>query len=168
MVRDFVFFAFGTRLLAKQVTADHDIAKQAGVLMGIAGVGMLFTYTTLELNSFLRHYVENLRSGGVSILWTLFALAFLVRGIGHNIRSLRYVGLTLFAIVTWKIFFVDLVRLDQLYRIVAFIVLGVLVLCGSFLYLRSRQTFSIKAPGLEPGKVDGPEGTATEIQGDSE
>ncbi len=164
-----VFFAFGTRLLAKQVTADHDIAKQAGVLMGIAGVGMLFIYTTLELNSFLRHYVENLRSGGISILWTLFALAFLVRGIGHNLRSLRYVGLALFAIVTWKIFFVDLVRLDQLYRIVAFIVLGVLVLCGSFLYLRSRQTFSIKAPGLDPGKkVDGPEVAATEIQGDSE
>jgi uncharacterized membrane protein len=137
-----VFFAFATRLLMSQAKADPVIARQAGVAMGIAGVGMLFLYSTLELNSFLKQYVENLRSGGISILWTLFALAFLLRGIGQNIKAMRYVGLALFGIVTWKVFFVDLARLDQLYRIVAFIALGVLVLCGSFLYLRSRSAFS--------------------------
>ena len=41
-----------------------------------------------------------------------------------------------------KVFLVDLARLDQIYRIVAFIVLGVLVLSGSFLYLQYRQTFA--------------------------
>ena len=106
---------------------------------------MLFLYTTLEVNSFLKHYVENLRSGGVSILWTLFALSFLVRGISRNIKPLRYVGLALFVIVAFKVFFVDLAKLDQLYRIVAFIVLGVLVLFGSFLYLRARKTFEFAA-----------------------
>lgn len=136
-----LFFAFATRLLMKQATADPMLARHAGTAMGIAGIGMLFLYTTLELNSFLRHYVENLRSGGISILWTLFALAFLVRGISHNIKPMRYAGLALFVIVTWKVFFVDLARLDQLYRIVAFMVLGVMVLCGSFLYLRSRKNF---------------------------
>lgn len=137
-----VFFAFAARLLMSQTTMGHPIlARQAGTLMGIAGVAMLFLYTTLEVNSFLYHYVEKLRYGGVSILWTLFALAFLIRGIGRNDRSLRYAGLVLFGIVTWKVFFVDLARLDQLYRIVAFIILGVLVLFGSFLYLRSRHSF---------------------------
>jgi len=136
-----VFFAFATRLLMKQAVADQTLARNAGVVMGIAGIGMLFLYSTLELNSFLKHYVENLRSGGISILWSLFALAFLIRGISRNIRSMRYAGLGLFLIVTWKVFFVDLARLDQLYRIVAFIVLGIMVLAGSFLYLRSRKSF---------------------------
>ena len=136
-----LFFAFATRLLMKQATADRALARHAGTAMGIAGIGMLFLYTTLELNSFLRHYVENLRSGGISILWTLFALAFLVRGISRNVKPMRYAGLALFVVVTWKVFFIDLARLDQLYRIVAFMVLGVMVLCGSFLYLRSRKTF---------------------------
>ena len=138
------FFAFATRLLMKQASGHPAIAKDAGTLMAMAGVGMLFLYSTLEVNSFLQHYVEKLRSGGVSILWSLFALAFLVRGISKDVKPLRYVGLALFAVVTWKVFFIDLAKLDQLYRIVAFIVLGVLVLCGSFLYLRSRQTFATK------------------------
>jgi uncharacterized membrane protein len=137
-----VFFAFATRLLMKQAASSHqDIARDAGVIMGVAGVGMLFLYTTLEVNSFLKHHVENLRSGGVSILWTLFALSFLVRGISRNIKPLRYVGLALFVVVACKVFFVDLAKLDQLYRIVAFMILGVLVLFGSFLYLRARKTF---------------------------
>lgn len=139
------FFAFATRLLMRQVGANQQISRDAGIVMGFAGVGMLFLYTTLELNTFLMNYIPNLRSGGISILWTLFALAFLVRGISKDIRPLRYVGLALFALVTWKVFFNDLARLDQLYRIVAFIVLGIMVLSGSFLYLRSRQTFSTES-----------------------
>jgi hypothetical protein len=34
-------------------------------------------------------------------------------------------------------------RLDQMYRIVAFILLGVLVISGSFLYLKYRQEFLV-------------------------
>ncbi len=156
------FFAFATRLLMKQASGHPAIAKDAGTLMALAGVGMLFLYSTLEVNSFLQHYVDKLRSGGVSILWTLFALAFLVRGISQDVKPLRYIGLALFAVVTWKVFFVDLAKLDQLYRIVAFIVLGVLVLCGSFLYLRSRQTFATKVDGtdetygIDPGNAVDP------------
>ena len=131
------FFAFAYRLLLGQVAA-----RKAGVFMGTAALVMLFIYSTLEVNSFLHHYVAALRSGGVSILWSIFALGVLIPGIKKNIRALRYVGLALFALVTWKIFFVDLERLDAFYKIVALIVLGGLVLCGSFLYLRSRQTFS--------------------------
>ena len=54
--------------------------------------------------------------------------------------------MALFAIVAWKVFFVDLERLDQFYRIVAFIVLGILVLCGSFVYLKYRETFATQEP----------------------
>ena len=164
-----VFFAFATRLLMRQATADRALARDAGTVMGFAGIGMLFLYSTLELNSFLKHYVENLRSGGISILWTLFALAFLVRGISRDIKPMRYAGLTLFAIVTWKVFFVDLARLDQLYRIVAFMIRGVLVLCGSFLYLRSRKMFETKADEPEPiTAVDAEQGPAdTEREGEA-
>jgi uncharacterized membrane protein YhaH (DUF805 family) len=159
------FFAFATQLLMKQTAGDQDISRKAGWLMGISGVAMLFLYLTLEVNSFLKHYVENLRAGGISILWTLFALAFLVKGISGNVRAVRYAGLALFAVVTAKVFFVDLARLDQLYRIVAFIVLGVMVLCGSFLYLRSRSTFSTgESPGLADAGSDTDSGSDLDAQ----
>ncbi len=103
---------------------------------------LLFLFTTLEVNTFLGHFVPGLRAGGISILWTVFALTMLLVGIRNRVKELRYVGLMLFTIVAGKVFFADLASLDQIYRIVAFIVLGILVLTGSFVYLKYRQNFT--------------------------
>ncbi len=144
------FFVFAFQLLVSRSAESGGQVRLVGNGMGLCGLAMLFLYLTLEVNSFLRHYVEGLRSGGVSILWSLFALSFLLRGIQKDRRLLRYLGLGLFVIVAWKVFFVDLARLDQLYRIIAFIALGLMVLAGSFLYLRSRSSFEThKEPGEE-------------------
>ncbi|MDB5347632.1 MAG: hypothetical protein JWP89_6009 [Schlesneria sp.] len=138
------FFAGGYVLLRGR-TSSRDV----GVLLGFTSIGLLFVYLTLEVNSFLFHYVKELRPGGVSILWSLFALGLILRGIWKNARSLRYLGLLLFGIVAWKVFFVDLRELDQLYRIVAFLVLGVLLLVGSFIYLKYRDSFAQKPASEE-------------------
>ena len=135
------FFAGAYALLAGRAHA-----KTAGVVLGFCSLGLLFIYLTLEVNSFLHTYIEGLRPGGISILWSLFALGLILRGIRKDVRPVRYLGLALFAIVAWKVFFVDLERLDQLYRIVAFILLGLLVLTGSFVYLKYRETFALQKP----------------------
>jgi len=109
----------------------------AGSLALILG----FLFLTLELNTFLFHFVPALRAGGISILWSVFALGLILADIRQQRGALRYVGLGLFTVVGVKVFFVDLASLDQFYRIIAFILLGVLVLSGAFLYLKYRQTF---------------------------
>ena len=138
------FFTAAYALLAPRVE-QRRLAAGFAVL---AVVG-LFVYLTLETNTFLHAYLEGLRSGGISILWSLFALALIVGGIARRVRPVRYAGLTLFAVVAWKVFFVDLARLDQFYRIVAFLLLGVLALCGSFVYLRFREAFAVVEPIAE-------------------
>jgi uncharacterized membrane protein len=145
------FFALAFSMLFGEVKA-----QSAANLFAALGVVLLFVYTTLELNTFLYHFVPDLRPGGISILWSLFALAMIITGIAKNERQLRYLGLGLFAVVTWKIFFNDLARLDQLYRIIAFILLGALVLSGSFVYLKYRQVFATEpvAPEQEPGEKE--------------
>lgn len=135
--------------VAYMFLAGRASARSAGTFFGFCGLGLLFIYLTLEVNSFLHTYVDGLRSGGISILWSLFALGLILRGIAKNIRPVRYLGLSLFAIVAWKVFFVDLSRLDQFYRIIAFILLGILVLSGSFVYLKYRETFALKEPAGE-------------------
>ena len=95
--------------------------------------------------------MPGMESGGVSILWSLFALGLILAGIVKRVRTMRFVGLALFGIVVWKVFFVDLAQLEQLYRIVAFMLLGVLVLCGSFVYLKYRQTFANDAAATDAG-----------------
>jgi hypothetical protein len=54
------------------------------------------------------------------------------------------------------VFTSDLDSLDSFYRIVAFLILGVLLIFGSFLYLRFRETFSVEP---QPSVGDGPEPT---------
>lgn len=110
----------------------------------ISAIGGLFIYSSLELNSFLFNYYPGFRYGGISILWAIFALTFLIRGIAKDNSSVRYAGLTLFAIVSIKVFFVDLKNLDPIYRIIAFVILGMMLLAGSFLYLKHRERFATK------------------------
>lgn len=110
--------------------------------MGLSALVTLFIYSTLEVNTVLSQFVPGLRAGGVSILWSMFALSLLLQGIRHELRPLRYIGLTLFSVVVFKVFLLDLADLDALYRIIAFLILGGLVISGSFLYLRARRTFS--------------------------
>jgi uncharacterized membrane protein len=82
--------------------------------------------------------------GGISIYWSLFAFTLLFTGISKNRAVLRRIGLVIMSGVVFKVFFVDLSGLEQLYRIVAFIVLGVIILICSFLYLKYRHRFSIE------------------------
>lgn len=128
---------------AYALLVKRDDVKEAGAFLGFVALGLLFVYLTFEVNTVLFNYLNGMRAGGISILWSLFALGLLLRGIAKHERIMRYLGLALFAVVAWKVFFIDLSRLDQFYRVIAFILLGILVLCGSFLYLRARESFSL-------------------------
>jgi len=128
-------------LLARQLRGRPDDQAAAQALGG-ASLTLLFMFLSLELNTLLGHYVPGLRSGGISILWGLFALGLLLAGILRGRRILRYAGLILFAVVAGKVFLVDLARLEQVFRIVAFLVLGVLVMAGSFLYMKFQTRFA--------------------------
>ncbi|MEN6405249.1 MAG: DUF2339 domain-containing protein [Thermoguttaceae bacterium] len=141
------FFGFVFKLFR-----GDDDAKSVGQLSGCCALALLFIFLTCELNTFLTSYLPEFRAGGVSILWSLFALGLLLGGIWNNRKALRYTALTLFAVVVWKVFSSDLAHLDQIYRIVAFLTLGVLVLCGSFLYLKYRSTFATKPSTPEESK----------------
>ncbi len=133
----FLLFAF--RRLS--TTSDDDTGNIRKWLGGAALV-LLFSFLSLEINSILYQYVPGLRSGGVSILWSVFGLTLVFAGIKRHVTALRLTGLALFALVAWKVFFIDLARLEQIYRIIAFIVLGMLALGGAFFYMRYQQTFT--------------------------
>lgn len=115
--------------------------KQIATFLAVMSIAILFTYSTLELNTFLGYKANQFRAGGISILWGLFAFSFILSGIKKQIRTLRYTGLLLFAIVALKVFLSDLSRLSPLYRIIAFIVLGLVVLAASFIYIRFKSSF---------------------------
>ena len=131
------FFVF----VFRRLSADGETGNIQRWSAGTALV-LLFVFLSLEINSALYQYVPGLRSGGVSILWSLFALTLVFVVIKRRVSVFRLIGLALFALVAWKVFFIDLARLEQIYRIVAFIILGLLALGGAFAYMRYQQAFT--------------------------
>lgn len=121
-----------------------------GPVFGWAALALFFAYASLEMNSLLYWKLRDFQDGGVSVLWAVFAIAFTVVGIARDVRALRYLGLGLFAVVVGKVFVVDLAGMPIIYRVIAFIAVGVALLLGSIAYIRSRATFE-----LDAGEGDG-------------
>jgi uncharacterized membrane protein len=69
-----------------------------------------------------------------SIAWALFALVLLVAGILKKVPAARYAAMGLLCVTLLKLFFHDLARLGQLYRIGAFIGVAVIAMLASFAY----------------------------------
>ncbi|ADG68319.1 membrane protein-like protein [Planctopirus limnophila DSM 3776] len=110
-------------------------------LYSITALLLLFGWLTAEIYELCRVFSPGLRDGAVSMLWSVFALGMLLYGITRHAKEWRYVALGLFGVVAIKVFMIDLAELDSFYRIVAFIVLGIVILGGSALYLKNRESF---------------------------
>ena len=85
-----------------------------------------------------------------SIAWALFALILLVFGIWRKVPGARYSALGLLSVTILKLFFHDLARLNQLYRIGALIGVAVIAMLASFAYQRFFATVAKKEPQNEP------------------
>ena len=118
----------------------------AGVL-SLAGA-LFFLFSSQEIHTMLAFFLHGFRNGGVSVWWSLCAIALLFCGIKWRMKALRLAGVLLFAVCAAKVFFVDLAGLDQIWRIAAFAVIGVVILLGAVLYIRFRELFT------ENGKDD--------------
>jgi uncharacterized membrane protein len=70
----------------------------------------------------------------LSLLWTVYATALMLWGVRGGNAALRWQGLTLLGLVVGKVFLYDLSFLERFYRIISFVVLGVVLLVVSFFY----------------------------------
>lgn len=109
-------------------------------MLYVAGVVMLFLALTSEMYSFWmdtvtpRHRARWIARMSVTILWALYASATLAAGFWRRIRPLRLAALGLFAFTALKLVIVDMAGVEQIYRILAFLVVGVLMIAASYAY----------------------------------
>lgn len=75
---------------------------------------------------------------GFPILWGLLAFAFLFIGMKKQIKLLRVMALIIIAITLLKLFTYDIKDASQAGKIVAFIILGVVLLIISFMYQKIK------------------------------
>ena len=133
----------GARLLAPP--RDRVLGLNAPPVLTGLGAVLAFLLLNIEIADFFSGPGSTLtfqfsgnfaRDMTYSIAWALFALALLVAGILRKVPASRYAALGLFSVTLLKLFFHDLARLGQLYRIGAFIGVAVIAMLASFAYQR--------------------------------
>ena len=76
----------------------------------------------------------------LTAVWAIYAVILLVVGMIKQWRSVRLAALALLAIPIIKVFVYDVFALKELYRIIAFVGLGVLLLASAYLYQRYSKS----------------------------
>ena len=74
----------------------------------------------------------------ISALWGFYSIVLVTVGILRRLQPLRVLAILLFAATILKVFFVDLGEMEKIYRIIASIGLGVILLAVSMMYQRYR------------------------------
>src|SRR5262249_349656 len=70
----------------------------------------------------------------LSVLWSAYAAALAAVGFVRRIAAVRWTALVLFALTIIKAMLIDIAQLQQLYRIIVFFVLGILLLLVAWGY----------------------------------
>lgn len=82
------------------------------------------------------HYAYQL---SLSVLWAVYASVLTGVGILKRLRGARMLGILLLGATILKVFLVDLSALETFYRIISFVVLGLLLLSVSYGYNRFKH-----------------------------
>jgi hypothetical protein len=96
-------------------------------------------FGTILVAAFLRSI---LRSSVMTVAWGAQGVVLLLAGFPLRERRLRLAGLGLLLICVGKLFLYDLRHLELPFRILSFVVLGVILIGVSFLYSRFRDRIS--------------------------
>ncbi len=95
-------------------------------------------YTVWLFSAEVIHYFNT--SLALTLVWTIYAVLLLVVGLLRQWRIVRLWALTLLVIPILKVFIYDVFTLQTVYRIIAFTVLGVLLIASGYLYNRYNQS----------------------------
>ena len=150
-ILNWYLYSYGLTIAALFVAArllapprDRIDTLNAPALLNSLGVILAFLLLNLEIADYFTAHGERslafrfsgnfARDMTYTIAWALFALGLLVAGIWKRLRAARFAGLALLSVTLLKLFFHDLARLNQLYRIGALAAVAVIAIFASFLY----------------------------------
>jgi predicted membrane protein DUF2339 len=119
------------------------------LLLVLPVLALLYLASTAIVDAF-QPGAESLRTGvgldvrqqGQALLsgfWTVTGLALLWLGLRRQVRELRLAGFGFLTLAVGKVFLYDLSELESVWRVLSFIVLGLLLLLAALAYQRMRR-----------------------------
>jgi uncharacterized membrane protein len=112
------------------------------LLFATAGVAFVYAISLGIVDVIQGDQVERSQTAQVvlSAFWAGLGLVAVVVGLVRDVRELRYGGLVLLGLGVAKLFLYDLAELDEIYRVLSFVAVGLLLLTGAYAYQRIRST----------------------------
>lgn len=131
--------AHATAVLHRAETFAPSIARQTLGQFVPAGLGLIALIViwlgSLEIDRLLAHEPMS-RQTGLSVYWGLSGVVLVVLGFAKRAAMCRYAGLALLTLTVLKVLFVDLAHVDNIARVISFLVSGLLLIATSILYTR--------------------------------
>lgn len=98
-------------------------------------------YVAPQIDSKVQAEIKTLtgaRDFSISAIWLFYSLMLLVVGVLVKYKPIRLSALVFFAVTILKVFLLDSSNLSQMYRIIAFIGLGTILLVVAYIYQRYK------------------------------
>ncbi len=110
------------------------------ILFAAAAVGFVYATSLLIVDVIQGDALERSQTAQVALscFWGVVGLVAIVVGLVRDVRELRFGGLALLGLGVAKLFLYDLSELDELYRVLSFVVVGLVLLGGAYAYQRVR------------------------------
>jgi uncharacterized membrane protein len=168
---------FSSYLFSRIPAAGY--GRPASLVLFIAGHLVLLVILSLEAHDFFAVPMNKLQQGmigsydfsqyldlynrylyaqrlSLSGIWAIYSVALIVFGFVKRHAPSRIFAIVLFFITILKVFIYDLSSLENIYRIISFIGLGVILLLVSFLYTRFKDQIMVAVIGdQKEAKHDG-------------
>jgi len=161
-------------MIRNAITRQNFIITAKSVLLWIFGTliisvlsnEVVLSLMEVKLNGFVRNadyfVVESVYSYihtqvikiALPILWGLIAFMFLSVGIKRQIRQMRVMALALLALTLLKLFTYDIKDVSEAGKIIAFIILGIVLLIMSFMYQKIKAIILNEEPVNDTNSTD--------------
>jgi uncharacterized membrane protein len=141
---------FGAAALCQKLGRQKQtLTPELYLIILIFAIGTLWFVMSIETHTFFRaqaaaqklvddaDHERWLGQMALSVLWSVYAGTLAAVGFIRRSAPVRWAALGLFGLTIIKVMLVDLAQLQQLYRIIAFLVLGVLLLVVAWGYHRA-------------------------------
>jgi uncharacterized membrane protein len=141
------FLTFAVSTVSFWLTARFLGKSVEAAIAYIAGHAIFLFGLSLEIGGWVsRNVIPENQSGvqiiAISVMLTIYAVILVVIGARAAAAIHRLLGLALVALVIAKLYLLDVWVLGRLFRITAFLALGVLLLALSYLYSRFRPALA--------------------------
>jgi uncharacterized membrane protein len=108
------------------------------------GILSLFAFANMELLRFSAQFMRTIEVAGLSVLWSLFAVALMTIGVWFRRKAYRLSAIVLLFATVLKVLAYDTAEVSTPYRILSCMVLGAILVVVSFLYYRFSERVSGK------------------------